>query len=42
MACEEFFIREGEMTEAFREFNRMAVVCTECYAEAKVRHSVPE
>jgi hypothetical protein len=26
-ACEELFIREGEMTEAFRAFNDMKVVC---------------
>lgn len=40
-ACEKLFLREGEMTDAFREFNRMAVVCTACYSEAKARHSSP-
>lgn len=40
-ACEALFVREGEMTDVFREFNRMAIVCTACYAEAKERHSSP-
>jgi hypothetical protein len=34
-ACEDLFEREGEMTEAFRAFNNMAVVCTACYQEIK-------
>jgi hypothetical protein len=34
-ACEDFFDREGEMTEAFRAFNNMAIVCTACYHEIK-------
>jgi len=38
-ACEELFQREGEMTETFRAFNRMSIVCIACYAEAKIRHS---
>lgn len=39
-ACEELFQAEGEMTEAFREFNDMAIVCVACYAEAKSRHTL--
>jgi hypothetical protein len=39
-ACEEAFQREGGMTDAFREFNGMAVVCVKCYAEAKMRHTL--
>ena len=38
-ACEEKFQAEGEMTEAFREFNGMAIVCVQCYAEMKLRHT---
>jgi hypothetical protein len=37
--CEEAFQREGDMTEAFRAFNGMAVVCVTCYSEAKSRHA---
>lgn len=40
-ACEEKYLAEGEMTEAFREFNGMAVVCIECYAGIKSRHTIP-
>jgi hypothetical protein len=40
-ACEEFFLREGEMTERFRKFSCMSIVCVECYAEAVARHSLP-
>lgn len=36
--CESFFLREGEMTEAFRKFNDFAVVCQECYGLFKARH----
>jgi hypothetical protein len=39
--CEEKFEQEGEMTEEFRAFNGMAVVCVVCYGEAKSRHSIP-
>ncbi len=39
--CEEKFEQEGDMTEAFREFNGMAIVCVVCYGEAKARHAVP-
>jgi hypothetical protein len=38
--CEEKFQQEGDMTDAFREFNGMAVVCVVCYIEAKMRHTV--
>lgn len=38
--CEEKFAQEGEMTEAFRKFNGMTLVCTDCYAEAKARHAL--
>jgi len=37
--CEEVFLREGDKTEAFRDFNRMAMVCVCCYQELKDRHS---
>lgn len=39
-ACEALYQEEGEMTEVFRKFNDMAIVCVECYAAAKSRHSV--
>lgn len=39
-ACEEKFQEEGEITEAFKLFNRFAVVCVVCYAEAKLRNEV--
>ena len=39
-ACEEMFQSEGDMTDAFREFNDMTIVCVACYAEAKLRHSL--
>ena len=38
--CEEKFQQEGDMTDAFREFNGMAIVCVVCYNEAKARHTV--
>jgi hypothetical protein len=41
-SCEEFFLREGEMTKAFRAFNDMHVVCDLCYASLKERHSKME
>ena len=40
-ACEEKFQAEGGMTEAFREFTGMSIVCVDCYADAKARHSLP-
>ena len=37
--CEEKFEQEGGMTEAFRQFNGMTLVCVACYTEAKARHT---
>jgi hypothetical protein len=37
--CEAMFEREQEMTEAFRRFHDMAVVCDFCYAKLRARHS---
>jgi len=28
------------MTESFREFNGMTIVCVVCYGEIKARHSI--
>lgn len=39
--CEDMFDQEGGMTEAFRAFNGMAVVCVMCFHEAKYRHGIP-
>ena len=39
--CEDKFQEQGDMTDAFREFNGMAIVCVVCYAEAKARHTIP-
>jgi hypothetical protein len=36
------FLREQELTEAFREFCDMAVVCDACYAQLKKRHSADQ
>lgn len=33
--CEGRFELEGGMTDAFREFNGMSIVCVVCYDEAK-------
>ena len=38
--CEEMFQQEGGMTEAFKEFNNMAIVCVVCYGEAKEHHTI--
>lgn len=38
--CEEKFQKEGGMTDAFKEFNGMAIVCAVCYADAKSRHTI--
>ena len=40
-ACESLFLEEGDMTERFREFNNMMIVCAVCYAELKDRHCRP-
>jgi L-arabinose isomerase len=37
--CEAFFLREGDKTASFRKFNDFAVVCGDCYAQLKARHS---
>ncbi|MDB5916556.1 MAG: hypothetical protein JWR40_790 [Massilia sp.] len=29
------------MTEAFRQFNGMTLVCVVCYTDAKARHALP-
>ena len=39
--CEEKFEQEGGMTDVFKAFNDMALVCIDCYEDAKVRHSLP-
>ncbi|WP_206602106.1 hypothetical protein [Roseateles puraquae] len=39
--CEEKFEQEGGMTDAFRAFNGVAIVCIVCYREAKARHTAP-
>jgi len=39
--CEKYFVEEGEMTDAFKAFNDMAIVCETCYAEAKSKHRFP-
>jgi hypothetical protein len=39
--CEETFQREGDMTDAFKEFNGTAIVCVVCYDEIKSRHTIP-
>ena len=39
--CEEEFEKEDGMTDAFRQFNGMTLVCVVCYAEAKSSRSVP-
>jgi hypothetical protein len=40
--CEGLFLREQEMTEEFRRFNDMTIVCVICYAKLKERHTKPE
>ncbi len=39
-ACETLFVSEAELTEKFREFCDFVVVCVDCYAECKVRHTI--
>ena len=41
-ACEVKWQEEGDMTEAFRAFNGMTLVCVDCYADAKAKHSIDE
>jgi hypothetical protein len=41
--CEEKFQQEGEeMTESFRAFNGMTIVCVICYSEIQAQHTVLE
>lgn len=37
--CEQFFLAEGEMTDAFMAFNDFAVVCNDCYQALKKHHT---
>ena len=37
--CEQFFVSEKDMTEAFVAFNDFAVVCCDCYHDFKEQHS---
>ena len=39
--CEERYEQEGGMTDAFRKFNGMTLVCVACYGDAKLRHRLP-
>ena len=38
--CEEKFQQEDGMTDAFKAFNDMAIVCVVCYDEIKSRHTI--
>lgn len=38
-ACEERFLDEGGLTDAFQAFNDRALVCAGCYHELKQRHA---
>jgi hypothetical protein len=40
MACEDYFVHEGSMTDAFRTFNQMTIVCVTCYQEIKARNEL--
>ena len=37
-ACEQMFVRERGMTDAFRTFNDMRLVCDGCYGTIKAKH----
>jgi hypothetical protein len=39
--CEQVFLAEGGLTDAFERFNDRKVVCSECYATLKARHERP-
>ena len=39
-ACEYVFEQEEDLTEAFKKFNNMKLVCEECYSQIKKRHLV--
>ncbi len=36
--CEAAFLREGEKTQSFLEFNDFKMVCVQCYALRKEKH----
>lgn len=36
--CEAMFEREDGMTDAFRAFNDMVIVCADCYKGIRARH----
>lgn len=38
--CEEKFQEEDGMTESFKQFNGMAIVCVVCYEDAKKNHTI--
>jgi len=40
--CEDLFVEEDDMTERFRAFNDMRLVCEFCYADIKRRHTGPD
>ncbi len=40
-ACEALFDKEGSLTDTFKAFHDMALVCEACYIEIKARHSCP-
>lgn len=37
--CEQFFLQEKEMTETFKSFTKVAVVCEQCYLSIRDKHS---
>jgi hypothetical protein len=37
--CELLFEQEQGLTETFRQFTEMTIVCDRCYADLKARHS---
>lgn len=39
-ACEYLYQQEEEMTDVFKKFNNMSVVCIECYYKFKNMHSI--
>ncbi len=39
-ACEYMFSQENEMTDKFKKFTNMSLVCEECYSDIKEKHSI--